>query len=318
MGVRTHRWRSIGTWRPWARWASAITTILVLTAVISVATYAQRTANGPVLDNIAQTYHSAAQTWLARLLPMTQRTFTLLATLELVISSIVWTLGRHTFDDIAERFLLKFILMSFLLTLITSFTTWVTPIVSGFATAGQRATGLSGLSPSGVLSIGWSVSSNLLQTITLSNAVLNPLTSVFVALMAFGIWLAFAVIAAQLLRVLVESYIVLTGGVLFLGFAGFRATAGYAENYLNYAVYVGVKIFLLYLIVGVGSSITSTWAPLLSADNWNIGGGDSSLLSEVAGGSLLFVVLALGIPGTFASRLTGSSTLGVANALRSL
>ena len=110
----------------------------------------------------------------------------------------------------------------------------------------------------------------------------------------------------------------LTGGVIFLGFAGFRATAAYAENYLNYAVAVGIKIFLLYLIVGVGMSLVSTWTPLLQADNWNIGGGDSSLLGEVFGGSVLFAALALGLPGTIAFRITGTHSLGVANALRSL
>jgi type IV secretion system protein TrbL len=157
-----------------------------------------------------------------------------------------------------------------------------------------------------------------LHSITLSNAFWNPVTAVFIALLAFGIWIAFVAIASQLLRVLVESYVILTGGVIFLGFAGFRATAAYAENYINYAVAVGIKIFLLYLIVGVGMTVVAGWAPLLQADNWNIGAGDASLLPEIFGGSLLFASLAVGIPGTIAARITGTHSFGVSHALRSL
>ena len=56
----------------------------------------------------------------------------------------------------------------------------------------------------------------------------------------------------------VESYVALAGGVLFLGFAGFRATAGFAENYLNYLVFLGVRLFLFYLVLGVGTSVIMT------------------------------------------------------------
>lgn len=300
------------------RWLIASIAVVGLSLVVVAVGAAQRTPSGPVLDNIADTYHTASRTWLTRLLPVAQRTFSVLATLELMISGMIWTLRRDAFDEVAGRFLLKFIVMSFMLTLITSFNYWVPTIVTGFAAAGEQAANVRGLSPSGILDIGWSVSATMLHSISLSNAFWNPVTSVFVALLAFGIWIAFVAVAAQLLRVLVESYLVLTGGVIFLGFAGFRVTAAYAENYLNYAVAVGIKIFLLYLIVGVGMSIVPTWASLLQADNWNIGAGDSSLLAEVFGGSLLFASLALGVPGTIAARITGTHSFGVSHALRAL
>jgi type IV secretion system protein TrbL len=292
--------------------------VLLLLAVVVSLSHAQRVANGPVLDNVAESYRTASRTWLTRILPVAQHTFALLATLELVISGTLWALRRDSMDDIAGRFLLKFVLMSFMLTLITAFDTWVPAIVGGFTTAGEVAGNVAGLSPSGILHTGWAVSSAMLKTVGTWKGLLNPVTSTFVAAMAFGIWLAFVLVAGQLLRVLVESYIVLTGGVLFLGFAGFRATAAYAENYLNYAVCVGIKIFLLYLIVGVGAQLTTTWAALLSADNWNIGAGDSSLPGEVFGGAVLFAILAMTIPGRIANRITGTHSFGVAHALRGL
>jgi type IV secretion system protein TrbL len=304
---------------PTVRWSVALGVIALV--AVGATLHAQGippNGNPQMLDGIAGSYHTASQTWIARLLPIAQRTFALLATLELIVSGILWTFRRDTIDDIAGRFLLKFILMSFMLTLITGFQTWVPPIVAGFVTVGERATGLSGLSPSTVLDLGWQASAALLHSISVSNAVLDPITSLFVVLLAFVMWLAFVVIAAQLLRVLVESYLILSGGVLFLGMAGFRATAGYAENYLNYAVAVGIKIFVLYLIVGIGMSLATQWAAMLTADNWNIGGGNPTILPQIVGGTIVLAILTVSLPGAFAGRITGSHSLGVAHALRSL
>ncbi|HXC24738.1 MAG TPA: P-type conjugative transfer protein TrbL [Gemmatimonadaceae bacterium] len=304
---------------PMVRWSIAAGVIILL--ALGATLHAQGTppnGNPQMLDGIAGAYRTASQVWVARLLPIAQRTFALLATLELIISGTLWTFRRDTIDDIAGRFLLKFILMSFMLTLITGFHTWVPPIIAGFVTAGESATGLSGLSPSAVLELGWQASAAILHSISVSNAVLDPITSLFVVLLAFVMWLAFVVIAAQLLRVLVESYLILSGGVLFLGMAGFRATAGYAENYLNYAVAVGIKIFVLYLIVGIGMSLATQWAAMLTTDNWDIGAGNPTLLPQIVGGTVILAILTVSLPGAFAARITGSHSLGVAHALRSL
>src|SRR2546426_12357578 len=86
----------------------------------------------------------------------------------------------------------------------------------------------------------------------------TPAMAVFAALAALIIALAYVVIAAQLALVLIESYIVLGGGVLFLGFAAFRGTAAFADNLIAYTFGVGVKVFLLYLIVGLGSQIAKS------------------------------------------------------------
>lgn len=290
----------------------------VLVGLAAVSALAQSAPPRLVLDGMADSYRTASHTWLAQLLPIAQRTFALLATLELIVSGMLWMFQRESLDDIAGRFLVKFIVLSFMLTLITGFHTWVPTILSGFAAAGERATGISGLSPSTVLSVGWSASATLLHSISVKNAVLNPVTSMFVVFLAFTIWLAFVVIAAQLLRVLIESYLIVSGGVLFLGFAGFRATAAYAENYINYAVAVAIKVFVLYLLVGVGMSLATQWSAMLQTADWNIGGDTPTILPQIVGGIIILAVLTVSLPGSFAHRITGSHSLGVANALRSL
>lgn len=302
---------------PIVRWSTAALVVIGISLTVTSIGRAQTSPTTPVLDGIAMTYQAASQAWLSRLLPVAQRTFTSLAALEFILSGSLWLFRRDAIDELAGRFLLKFILMSFMLTLITSFTYWVPAIVGGFTAAGQRATGLAGLSPSGVLEQGWYVSVILLDGITLQNLVMYPVTAIFIGLIAFGMWIAFVVVAAQLLRVLVESYLILTGGVIFLGLAAWRGTAAYAENYLNYAVAVGIKIFVLYLIVGVGSTLASTWSQMLRADTWSFT-SNSTVIAQVFGGAVLFAALAVSIPGAMAHRITATHSFGVAHALRNL
>ncbi len=72
---------------------------------------------------------------------------------------------------------------------------------------------------------------------------------------------------------------------------------------------------MLYLIVGLGSQIAASWIPLIQSATFF---GPSSPLFEIVGGALIFVVMAVRVPHSVAHRLSGSASLGIANALRAL
>src|SRR6266852_4299016 len=205
-------------------------------------------------------------------------------------------------------------LVAFLLALITSFTYWIPPIVNGFAAAGERAIGASAtVSPSGIIDIGRQTALTVLNTLDVGVLLKNPAMAVFGAIAALIVALAYVVIAAQL--VLIESYVVLGGGVLFLGFAAFRGTAGFADSLIAYTFGVGIKVFLLYLIVGLGTGIARSWIPLIQTSTFF--GPDSPLL-EVVGGAVIFAILAIQIPNAIARRVSGHASFGIAQALRAL
>jgi len=288
----------------------------LLVALVAAPAVAQSATQQPVLDGIAAQYRDAARLWRPRLLPVAQQLFMVLAGIEFAVSGALWALRRDSLDDIAAKFLLKFTLVAFLLALITSFTYWIPPIVNGFAAAGERAIGSSvTVSPSGIIDIGRQTALTVLNTLDLGVMLKNPAMAVFAALAALIIALAYVVIAAQLVLVLIESYIVLGGGVLFLGFAAFRGTAAFADNLIAYTFGVGVKVFLLYLIVGLGSQIARSWIPLIQSSTFF---GPTSPLLEVLGGALIFAVLAVRVPHVVAHRLSGHASFGIAHALRSL
>ena len=296
--------------------AAAITCVALLVVVAHSASAQSTTPNPGVLDGIADQYRDAARLWRPRLIPIAQRLFMLLAGIEFAVSGAIWALRRDSLDDIAAKFLLKFTLVAFLLALITSFTYWIPPIVNGFAAAGEQAIGgAATVSPSGVIDIGRETSLTILQTMDVGVMLKEPAMAVYGALAALFVGLCYVAIAAQLVLVLVESYVVLGGGVLFLGFSAFRGTAAFAENLVAYMFGVGIKIFLLYLIVGLGSEMARSWIPLIRSSEFF---GPASPLLQVVGGALIFAVLAIRVPNSVASRLSGNSSFGIATALRAL
>jgi type IV secretion system protein TrbL len=287
-----------------------------LVALVPVICLAQTPQDAPVLDGIRQTYQTAARGWLPRLVPIAQRLFVLLAGLEFAVSGAVWALRRESLDDVAAKFLLKFTLVAFLLALITSFQYWIPPLVDGFAVAGERAIGQSTtVSPSDVIDIGRENAMLILKTLHASVILQDPAMAVYAALSAFVLALAFMAVAAQLTLVMIESYIVLGAGVLFLGFSAFRGTASFAENLIAYALHVGVKIFFLYLIVGIGTQLAESWPALIQSSDFF---GPLSPLFQVVGGALIFALLSIAVPNTVASRLATRPSIGIAHALRSL
>ena len=212
---------------------------------------------------------------------------------------------------------------------------WFSAILQGFAQIGGQAAGIPGLDPSGVFENGLA----LFQTIYRGFASLGWFHMTMAALIALiaGLimFLSFALIAGQMVLAVSEAYVGIGGGVLLLGFSGSRWTIKFAEGFLGWLLGVGVKVFFLYLLVGVGLTITAGWNAALTgwttADptlpgigltitaGWNTAllgwtSGDPSLPLTIAGGALIFALLAWTIPNTAASVVGGAVSLNLSHA----
>lgn len=288
---------------------------VALAFIAAVPLLAQGVGAPGALDGIGTQYQAASRVWRPRLIPIAQRLFMVLAGLEFAVSGAIWALRRDSLDDIAAKFLLKFTLIAFLLALITGFTFWLPPIINGFAAAGQAAIGGPTVSPSAIIDIGQQTAMRVLSALDVGVMLRDPAMAVFGALAAFLILLCYLAIATQLVLVLVESYVVLGGGVLFLGFAAFRGTAVFAENLIAHMFGLGIKVFLLYLIVGLGTDIARGWIPLIQVSTLF---GPASPFWQVVSGAVIFAVLAVRVPSGIAARLASNPTIGIGSALRAL
>jgi P-type conjugative transfer protein TrbL len=293
---------------------------LLVTGALFLTLPAWARAQGPpgdgILDGIVRDYQDQAATWLARIQPFAQRTFALLATLELAVSGIFWAIGRDSLDAIAASLLRKFIVLAFLFSLLTLFPFWMPSITDSFMAAGQTVSATSVVNPSAVLDLGGTIASKMMLSLDVMGFLVNPVGVLLGTFTCLFVVISFGLIAAQLCLTLVETYLVLSGGALFLGFAGFRATAPLAEGYLVYAFQVGAKIYLLYLLMGVGMGIARQWAMLDFSPGFGIVQPSLVTHFQVMCGAMIFCLLTWYIPRTLASRLVHGVSFRLAEAIR--
>lgn len=267
-----------------------------------------------VLDQVTRDYQLASETWAGRVLSVTTDLFFWLALLEFVVAALMYAIATpQAREQKAGQFLVKIMLISFVYMLITQADFWLVRLLDSFAAVGEHATGQI-VSPSLIVDYGAALSSSVMRSLDVVGMLQNPAAAFYAVLTAFAIMVCYILIAAQIVLTLVESYIVLSSGLFFLAFAAFRSTASFAENYLLYCVHVGIKLMMLYLVVGVGGPLTATWAELLRNDQF-LSFETSPILRVLAGVTILTFIVWY-IPNKVAGRITGGASLGLAAAMR--
>ena len=182
---------------------------------------------------------------------------------------------------------------------------WSTAFVQGFRHAGEAATGQTGMDPAAVFQSGLQVAGLLFTQVSLITGLAESIGLIFCSIvMVF----TFALLAGFMAVTIVESYIVIGGSVLLLGFGGAGLSSDIAKRTIMYCISVGAKLFVMQLIVGVGIGTVLLWARTYAADGST---GTLSLLGLV----VLFVILAKQIPETVQGMLSGSSFAGTGTML---
>jgi type IV secretion system protein TrbL len=183
---------------------------------------------------------------------------------------------------------------------------WSTALVMGFRQAGERAViasagagAESAIDPAGIFQNGLIVAGSLFSQVSVWSGADN----VALVICALVLLVCFALLSAYMAVAIVESYIVIGGSVLLLGFGGSSFTGDIAKKTLMYAVSVGAKLFVMQLVVGVAMGSVITWAQTYESDN------STSTLSLV-GLVLLVTVCAKMIPDLVQGILSGASVGG--------
>jgi hypothetical protein len=170
------------------------------------------------------------------------------------------------------------------------------------------------MTPGGVMTQGFQLALILLQAIASGWTVFHPsatLNALLLLLSALIILVCFAMIACILLETLVEGYVACVAGTALVATSGTRFTWRFGEGYFGWALGIAIRLFFLYLMVGVGTELAQTWYRSSEANagqlmtNWYFG-------IEAAVEAFLLAVITARIPTKAAQIVdhTVSSTLG--------
>ncbi len=270
--------------------------------VIAFALFAADAAFADVLNDIGNGYKTESAKWFPKLLVIAKSLFWKLAAIEFAWASILWVLKSQEMQSFTAAVVQKLIGIGFFYFLLQNADYWIPAIVNSLVKAGNEATGLPALTPSEVFDLGIDTAVAMLKGIQALSLWEDFATVVVGGLAALAIVISFLVIAGQMLIALIESYIAISGGVLFLGFGGSRWTVEFTQKYISYAFATGIKLFMLYLIIGVGTAQAKNWAALLATTDWNN-------IFTVMGGSILLAFLGFQIPNMAAAMLSGAPSL---------
>ena len=276
--------------------------LALLLAAIVIAPESQALPTNNFLDRVVATYQSKTSAWEGTLRNFALNLFWCLAAIEFVWSAIKLAIKGADLSEFLAELLNRILYIGFFLTLLLNSSAWSQAIVDSFRQAGSAAVsaagGVSGIAPSNVLDAGWLI----LQQVVASMSLWNPGDSVIIALAAMVILIAFALMTALLIVALVESYFVISSGVILMGFGGSQWTNQFAINTIRYAVSVGAKLFMVQLVIGLGQSILQDWATQMQAGNFAV---DDILM--IAAASIVFLAITKAIPDMVQGLVNGSS-----------
>ena len=260
--------------------------------VLSLPAHAQSPAT---LDQIVGQFQAQSSGWQGALQGFALHTFGILALIEMG-----WAGVRLAFRgaDLAEwlaEVVNQIMFIGFFLALLQNSVTWMTAIVSSFRQAAGAAGG-GGIMPSSVFAAGVTLAGTVMSEMSLW----SPAASVSLAIAGLTIEVCFALIAAFMILALVESYLVISMGVIFMAFGGSRWTKDIAISTVRYALSVGAKLFVMQLLVGIGQNLIMGWAANFTAVTANS-------MCILIGCAIVLLALVKILPETVQRMVNGSS-----------
>src|ERR1700674_2176155 len=273
--------------------------------------YAQAgSTNAPT--SILDEYKSLEGQWVSKLLGAAQRLFVLLAGIEVIWSFTLLALEKADFQLLTAAIIRKIMWIGIVYALLLYGVTpdgggWIPAILNSFQLLGQTASAVGPLGPSAIVGFGVNTSVDLLSAASDAGFLTDMGTALTLVFCAVVIFIAYLAVAIQFVVALVESYLVIGGGVILLGFGGSRWTAPYVERYLAYSVSVGLRILILYLLVGAGMTLSQGWAQVA------LGIGNSAEPArtgfDLAAAAVMFLAVCWMSPKLASAILGGASVL---------
>ena len=217
-------------------------------------------------NDIATQFYNAGAHYSAAVQPYAIKLFFALLLLDILVTWIQFTTeGQLDASHFLGRLIKHILSGGFVYLMIVNAFSWMNAVIKSFSSIGAAVTGLPALNPQTVLEVGTNMASTIFNSPGNASMMTNFEQAIVQSVAAFIVLLTFVVTAAMLLLTLVESYLVIGGGVILLGLGANRFTAPAAEGYFGYVIRVGVRLLFFYFVLAVGVQMANQWSAALVA-----------------------------------------------------
>jgi type IV secretion system protein TrbL len=222
-------------------------------------------AQAPVdVGGTFQQIEQAANAWIPTMMQEASYLFYALATLDFAWG-VPQLLREHDFNGLFLSLIKKLLVISFFYAVLLNGQTWIPAIVNSFAQLGANAAGVpQAQNPSDIMSQGLQIVSDLFTKVSGADLLTQPGGAITTILAACIVLASYVIITLHYVVTKLEAIIVMSAGYIFLGFGGSRWTSPYFERYISLAVSTGVRLMLIYLMLGVFKTISNHWVATMN------------------------------------------------------
>lgn len=261
-------------------------------------------SNDGVMDKILNRFAVTASLWRNTIETVATRLFWSLATI-----SMVWTFGMMALRkaDLAEFFaeLVRFVIfVGFFWWLLINGPQFALSIINSLMQVGGSAAAVGSysgsFSPSGIVNIGFVMFGKALN----GASGWSPIDSLMGILLSLGVLILTALIAVNMLLLLISAWILAYAGIFFLGFGGSRWTSDMAINYFKTVLALAIQIMTMILLVSIGVSLINDYYTNMAT---GIEFGEMAVVLIVA---LTIFILSNKVPQLLSGIVTGASVGG--------
>jgi type IV secretion system protein TrbL len=233
---------------------SAAAVIGLALLLYSTGAAAQLTNQG-MLDQVVTAFATRAASWQTVIMNAATWLFWTLGTISLVWTGATLMLRGGGVQDFFSEFVRFIMFFGFFLWLLRNGPAFASSIIQSLQQLGEQASGVSSVTPSGIVDIGFMI---WRQAIT-NLSIWSPVDSIVGLALSAAIMVLLAAVAVNMMLVLVSAWILMYAGIFFLGFGGSRWTSDMSISYYKTVLGVGMQLLTMVILVGIGVDLLNTF-----------------------------------------------------------
>ncbi len=273
--------------------------------------------NLSVIDEFLKTFSQYIDSGFGLLGPDVMFLTAFLIGIDITLAGLYWAMGPES--NIIAKFLKKVMYVGFFALILNNFSYLSDIVFTSFGQLGLNATGQTLaasdlMRPGFVAGVGFEAAHPLLtevQNLTGPVKFFTNIVTILILLLAWIITLfSFFFLSIQLFVTIIEFKLTTLAGFVLIPFALWNKTSFLAEKVLGNIIAAGIKLMVLAIIIGIGSTLFSQVTAAFTPDAVSLQDAASVILASLA-------LLALGIfgPGIATGLVSGAPQLGAGAAV---
>ncbi|MCF1485506.1 P-type conjugative transfer protein TrbL [Agrobacterium vitis] len=282
-------------------------TAFIVVAILALATAPALAQQGSVLTTLENQVVTAAKGWETTIMNAARSLFWILAGIEIGIAAVWLAINAASLDAWFAELVRRIMFIGLFAFVLDRGPALAKAVVDSLF---QIGAGGGSASPANIFDAGIRVASKMSEQAKFGLWEDNALAIAAVFAMIVVV-VAFSLVAAIFVAVMVEMYVGLLAGMIMLGLGGSSYTKDFAVRYLVYAFSVGMKLMALVMIAKIGSDILIglAEAPTATSDQFITTIG-------IAGISVVVFIIAMYVPPIIQGVVQGASVSGGMEVIR--